>query len=147
MKSFLVAIGIAGLSLAQRIAIGAPADGTSVAAGSNFTVEVDRPNSLTGSQEIAVVIGLSSCANRPGGNCASLNASDVLGSILHSGPYTPQYQSVSGQGFKPPYQNFSVQVPSTMTKGLASLTVTHLSLVGAGPFPFLETQNITLNVV
>ena len=63
---------------------------------------------------------------------------------------------------KPPHQNFTVLVPSSIEKGPAQLGVFHVSLVGvsflfwgaffkcnqlyrqAGPEPFSEVLNITL---
>ncbi|KAJ3480084.1 hypothetical protein NLI96_g8601 [Meripilus lineatus] len=132
-------------SAAQTIAIGAPLERTSISPGSSMTVEVDRPNSLTGSQEIAIVIALSSCASR--GGCANYDVTQILGSVLYSGPYAPAYQTVPGAGWKPPYQNFTVKVPESLPKGQASLTVSHFSLIGAGPYPSLEVRNVTLNVV
>ncbi|OBZ66816.1 hypothetical protein A0H81_13332 [Grifola frondosa] len=134
-------------ALAQRIAIGAPARFSTVARGSNITVEVDKPNALTGSKDIAIVIGLVSCNGHEKNECASFDVTQVVGQILYSGPYKPQYETQQpGVPFKPPYQNFTVQVPATFQKGQASLSVSHFSLVGAGPYPFLDVQNTTLIV-
>ncbi|KAJ7244432.1 hypothetical protein B0H12DRAFT_1054872 [Mycena haematopus] len=129
-------------ALAQSVDIGAPADGSTVLHGSNITVEIDRPDTLTGSTEVAIVIGFWHC-----GSAASVcpPPSDVLGTILYNGPYDPEFRT--GGGSKPPYQNFTVTIPSTALPGKAQLGVAHLSLVGAGQYPFLETRNITLNVV
>lgn len=41
--AYVLTAFLSTLTLAQRVVIGAPADGTSVAAGSNITVEIDRP--------------------------------------------------------------------------------------------------------
>ncbi|CAL1712135.1 unnamed protein product [Somion occarium] len=143
MKSFFVLAALVASTLAQRIAIGAPADGTKVPAGTSLTVEVDRPNSLTGSQEVAIAIGLSSCSRFPNGSCGSVDTSQILGTILYAGGYSPKFVESN----KPPYQNFSVDIPPNFPLGDASLTVSHFSLVGAGPFPFLETQNTTVNII
>ncbi|KAJ7263045.1 hypothetical protein C8J57DRAFT_1334526 [Mycena rebaudengoi] len=127
-------------SMAQQVFIGAPLSGTSVQAGSNVTVEVDRPDTLTGSIEVAIVIGFLSCPDFP---CQS--PADRIGNILYNGPYDPEFHtniSVS----KPPHQNFSVTIPAAAPSGKAQLSVTHFSLVGAGPFPFLENRNITIFV-
>ncbi|KAF8956514.1 hypothetical protein BDZ97DRAFT_1592478, partial [Flammula alnicola] len=129
-----------GSALTQRIAIGYPSDGTSVAAGSNVTVEIDRPDTLSGSTEVAVVIAVNSCHNT---TCIPPN--DILGSILYNGPYNPQFQP-SAPASKPPHQNFTVTIPPAVAKGRAQLAVFHVSLIGAGPEPFTETQNITLNI-
>ncbi|KAK7681673.1 hypothetical protein QCA50_015407 [Cerrena zonata] len=143
MKSFFVLAALATSALAQRIAIGIPTDRQEIPAGSNFTVEVDRPNSLTGSTEVAIAIGLASCSRFPGGSCASLDPSELLGTILYAGPYSPQLSNSS----KPPHQNFTVTIPNDFPHGDASFTVSHFSLVGAGPFAFFETQNTTVQIV
>ncbi|KAF7304346.1 hypothetical protein HMN09_00836500 [Mycena chlorophos] len=128
-------------ALAQNTAIGYPPANTTVSPGSNITVEVDRPNSLTGSQEVAAVLGVVSCAGRP----VCPDPTDVMGSILYSGPFNPQYQT-NAQGL-PPHQNFTVTIPATIAKGPAQLNLAHFSLVGAGFWPYLETHNISLFVV
>ncbi|KAG8219137.1 hypothetical protein J3R82DRAFT_4954, partial [Butyriboletus roseoflavus] len=78
-------------------------------------------DSLTGSEQVAVVFGLQSCPNHP---CAS--PSDIMGNILYNGPINPQ----SHETYLPPYQNFTVQVPSSVPTGTAMIGVAHLSLVG-----------------
>ena len=117
-------------------------------------------DTLTGSQEVAIVISLVSCAST---SCSTIPADQLLGATLYSGPYNPQF-STGAQGL-PPHQNFSVVVPASMPKGSARLAVTHLSLVGvsvppllsssnyahdfsaqAGPFALMEVKNITLNL-
>ncbi|KAF7368829.1 hypothetical protein MVEN_00208100 [Mycena venus] len=113
-------------AFAQRAAIGAPADGSTVQRGSNITVEIDRPDTLTGSTEVALRL------RRP------------WGTILYDGPFDPEFHTGVS---KPPHQNFTVQIPSSSQTGKAQLGVAHFSLVGASQFPFLETFNITLNVV
>ncbi|KAJ6555077.1 hypothetical protein DFH09DRAFT_1165476 [Mycena vulgaris] len=133
---------LATTAFAQRIEIGAPADGSSVKAGSNMTVEVDRPDTLTGSTEVAIVIGFLSCVGFPEG-CPP--PSDIIGNILYNGPYDPEFHTNVSRS-KPPHQNFTVTIPASARTGPAQLSVTHFSLVGAGPFPFLESLNITVNV-
>ncbi|KAI0357359.1 hypothetical protein OH77DRAFT_1399218 [Trametes cingulata] len=135
-------------ALGQRIAIGAPAEWSVIQPGSNITVEVDRPMTLTGSQEVAVAIGLWPCAgygeaaNR---TCAEVDVTQVLGNVMYSGPYEPKLQP-GQEAIKPPYQNFTITVPSTFTDGQVSLGVAHFSLIGAGAAPFMEVANITLIV-
>jgi hypothetical protein len=82
-------------------------------------------NSLTGSHEVAIVIGLQSCVSNL---CADFAPSDYLGSLLYSGPFNPQY--AAGQAQKPPHQNFTVTVPSYISKGAARVSVAHWSLIG-----------------
>ncbi|KAG6807750.1 hypothetical protein H0H93_001128 [Arthromyces matolae] len=126
---------------AQTVAIGYPADGVSVSPGSEVTVEVDRPNSLSGSTEVAVVLGFQSCAST--GGCRPVT--DGVYTVLYNGGYKPEYQQNALQ--KPPHQNFTVTIPSDAQPGLAQLGLIHVTLIGAALAPFLETRNITLNVV
>ncbi|KDQ54518.1 hypothetical protein JAAARDRAFT_38192 [Jaapia argillacea MUCL 33604] len=139
MKSLVVVATLALSALAQSISIGAPAQGSTVCAGCNIKVEVDRPNSLTGSEEVAIIIAMRSCNS---GGCIS--PEDALGNVLYTGPYNPQY-STTPDG-KPPHQNFTVEVPTSFITGPATLSVTHFSLIGAGPEPFLEFKNVTVHV-
>ncbi|GFF52441.1 hypothetical protein IFM61606_06430 [Aspergillus udagawae] len=122
---------------AQNVAIGLPSPGENLTPGSSTVVQIQRPNSLTGSQELAVAIGLSSCADS---KCYA--PEDVMGTILYNGPFKPEYHESS----QPPYQNFSVNIPEAIGKGTAQLNIAHVSLVGAGPFPFLETLNRTVHI-
>ncbi|KAF9465549.1 hypothetical protein BDZ94DRAFT_1253388 [Collybia nuda] len=127
-------------AFAQRIAIGYPANGTSVQPGSSFLMEVDRPNSLSGSTEVAVVIGFQSCAASP---CHS--PADGLGTVLYNGGYKPVFQT--GAASKPPHQNFTVTIPTTAPKGSALIGVSHMALIGAGQAAFLESVGVEVNVV
>ncbi|KAJ6493999.1 hypothetical protein C8R47DRAFT_1118009 [Mycena vitilis] len=140
LSSLALSALLAASAYGQRAFIGAPADGTSVTAGSNITVELDRPDTLTGSTEVAVIIGFFSCTST-GSVCPG--PSEALGTILYNGPYDPEFQP----GPKPPYQNFTVTIPPSAPKGKAQLGVAHFSLVGASEVPILETLNVTLNVV
>jgi len=137
LVSTLLFFIFATLSLAQNIIVSYPPAGTVVYDGKNFTVELDRPNSLTGSIDVSVVISIASCAKLP---CAS--PSNVLGYTMYEGPYKPKYY----QQYKPPHENFTVAVPLGFPKGCAQLNVAHFSLVGAGPYPWLELHNKTLIV-
>ncbi|PPQ78749.1 hypothetical protein CVT25_010752 [Psilocybe cyanescens] len=124
-STVLSTIALCSLSAsAQSAVLSYPRDGTKVQAGSKLTVEVDRPNSLSGSTEVAVVIAVNSCNN---GVCASPQA--ILGQILYNGPFNPQYQS-SAIGYQIPGQNFTVTLPSDLGKGPASLNVFHVALYG-----------------
>jgi len=131
--SFAVFSIFATTSFAQNIVIGAPANNSNVFSGQNLTVEIRKPNGLTGSQEVAIVIAMNRCTD------ACPSPSNDLGPILYNGPYNPQSTEL---GFS--NQSFAVQVPS-LDKGKVILSVTHLSLLGAGPYPLLEFENITLN--
>jgi hypothetical protein len=138
--TFVTLLAAASTSLAQNVVIGAPTMGSSVTAGSSFTARVDRPDTLSGSEEVAVVIGLWSCGNNP---CPG--PSNIMGTILYKGAYNPQFSEPS-DGL-PPHENFSVAIPATFTKGRAQLGVVHVALGGAGLAPFMQTLNTTVNVV
>ncbi|KAJ3747135.1 hypothetical protein DFH05DRAFT_1478630 [Lentinula detonsa] len=126
--------------LAQNVFIGLPADETSVSAGSNVTVRIDRPDTLSGSTEVALVMGIWPC-----GSFACPGPANVLGTILYNGPFNPQFSSPSDS--LPPHENFTVSIPEEFVKGRTQLGVMHVSLVGAGLAPFLETLNTTLMII
>ncbi|KAF5317573.1 hypothetical protein D9619_013214 [Psilocybe cf. subviscida] len=145
---FSLATAFSGLllatsALAQGIQIGAaPKDMSIIHPGQELLIEVDRHNTLQSSTEVAIVIGLNSCHNT---TCVN-PADSILGSILYNGPYKPQiHDNAVG---KPPHQNFTVTVPSTIEKGNAQLVVFHVTLIGASQsIPFTEFRNLTLVVV
>nr|GAT51827.1 predicted protein [Mycena chlorophos] len=140
-SSFAMLAASLALVAAQSIDIGAPADGSTVTAGSNVVVEVDRPDSLTGSTEVAIVIGLATCQSA--GDCPA--PLDFLGTILYNGPYSPEFQNNGSAPNKPPYQNFTVTIPEGAS-GPSQLNVLHLALVGASEGALLEAKNISLTV-
>ncbi|KAF7304334.1 hypothetical protein HMN09_00835200 [Mycena chlorophos] len=127
---------------AQGIRIGAPVDGATVSAGSTLVVDIDRPNTLTPSTEIAIVIGLSSCASSTG--CPA--PEDSMGTALYNGPFDPQYQD-DGASPNYPHQNFTVTIPANTEKGQAQLNVAHFALVGAVQYVLTQTRNVSLTVV
>ncbi|KAJ3994115.1 hypothetical protein F5050DRAFT_1776837 [Lentinula boryana] len=139
MKFQLIALTLASVVVAQSAQIGAPQQGSSIAAGSNFTVMIEKSNSLTSSQDVAIVIGLAPCGD------AALACPDTrskLGEILYQGSFNPQYATPPGA--LPPHQNFSLQIPASFAPGQATLGVAHFSLIGAVMSPSLETFNTTL---
>ncbi|KAJ5863899.1 uncharacterized protein N7529_005815 [Penicillium soppii] len=138
MKSFFSLALFALSALAQNAHIGVPVEGQTVTAGEELIVQVQRPNSLSPSVEVGVVIGFTSCASTP---CRS--AEDILGTILYNGPFKPVYHETS----LPPYENFTVTVPASAAKGNGQINVAHAALIGAGPQAFLESLNQTVVVV
>jgi Nis1 family len=76
---------------------------------------------LTSVQQVALVIGISPCQN---GQCVSPD--EALDNLLYSGSFIPQFHE-AGPG---PYQNFSVQIPDTISSGAALVGVAHFALVG-----------------
>jgi hypothetical protein len=92
---------------------------------------VSRQNSLTGSTEVSLVFGMQSCVS---GLCEHTAPTDYLGTLLlHTGSYNPQY-AAHAPGWQPPHQNYTMTVPTYLTKGAARLSVTHYSLVGVSIF-------------
>jgi hypothetical protein len=120
--NFFVSLALfAGSALAQNAGIGLPTAGQKLTKGSDIVVQVQRPNSLTGSTEMAVAIGISSCATRP------CNPPDeFMGTILYNGAFKPEYHETS----LPPYENFTVTVPSDFAVGNAQINVAHATLIG-----------------
>ena len=80
-------------------------------------------NSLTGSVDVAVVLGMSKCDDTNG--CSP--PSEIFGTILYNGSYSPQFSD--GAMGKPPNQNFTVTVPSTFA-GKVQLNLAHFTMVG-----------------
>ncbi|TCD68507.1 hypothetical protein EIP91_010563 [Steccherinum ochraceum] len=141
MTRSMLALAVFAISAtAQSITIAAPTDGSTVTAGQAITVDIARPNTLSPSQEVSVAIGLLNC----GKSCAGIDPSQRFGEILFAGPYAPTQQP-SGPDHIDFYQNFTVTIPQSFAGSQASLNVAHFNLIGAGPFPNLETKNITLN--
>ncbi|KAJ6016535.1 hypothetical protein N7540_011126 [Penicillium herquei] len=108
-------------ALAQNAVINIPERQQTVTAGSDLIVQVLRPNLLTNSQEMALAIGFSFCAN---GGCSP--ASEDMGTVVYSGNFNP----VSHEEFLPPYQNFTVPIPSSYSSGKAQVNVAHEASAG-----------------
>ncbi|KAJ6461075.1 hypothetical protein C8R45DRAFT_1108874 [Mycena sanguinolenta] len=142
LSSLALSTLFAAAALAQSVQIGAPANGTTVSAGSNITVEIDQPDTLTSATEVAVVIGLLFC-----GDVAAGCPSEALGTVLYNGPYDPGFSQSGGGVNHFAHQNFNVTIPSSSPPGLYQLGVAHLTLVGAVEEPLFETLSIALNVV
>ncbi|KAI9430236.1 hypothetical protein H4582DRAFT_1807991 [Lactarius indigo] len=144
LASFLSLASLAACAFAQTIEIGYPHHNTHIKPGKEFTVQVNRPDTLTGSQEVAIVISLLQCPK----NSHCPKPFDELGTTLYAGSYNPQFPDPSTNSPEDvPQQNFTVTVPSFFkTNHTAQLAVTHLSLVGAGPFPLYQIKNVTVKV-
>ncbi|KAI0675185.1 hypothetical protein C8Q78DRAFT_965028 [Trametes maxima] len=121
MKAAFVALALAVSAFAQSVIIAQPADGSSAAKGSSIDVVVQTQNSLTGSQEVAIAIGLEACST---GDCSTLPAQDV-GRVLFHGEYAPKADAAGNVT-----QTFSVQVPADLTAGPARLSIAHFAIVG-----------------
>ncbi|TCD60754.1 hypothetical protein EIP91_009547 [Steccherinum ochraceum] len=136
MKSFFALAALAASAYAQTVTIAAPAAGATVTAGQSFVVDVAKPNTISGSEDVSVVIGLGSPAITTG-----------LGRILFAGPYTPTGHPDAPLGTIEFYQNITVTVPTNVAPGEASLRVAHFVLVGADLSPTIDSHNVTINVV
>ncbi|EGN93890.1 hypothetical protein SERLA73DRAFT_144906 [Serpula lacrymans var. lacrymans S7.3] len=139
MKIFAFAATVASILapvIAQTIDIGYPTDGTVFNPGQSVNAQILRPDSIIGCTEVGIALAIDTCSN---GTCPS--PSDVLGSVLYSGPFKPTAHAQ--QGF---YQNFTVQIPSGLNAGEAIFTLTHLCLLGAGPTPLLEYRNASVTI-
>ncbi|KAL2867551.1 uncharacterized protein BJX67DRAFT_380903 [Aspergillus lucknowensis] len=139
MKTFAILTSIAATALAQNVFVYLP-EGKTLERGSEVTVQVARPNSLTGSTELAVAIGIQHCDQKNG----CLPAASTLGTVLYHGGFNPQYHN-HNTGL--PYENFTVTVPEDTVAGKAVVGVAHAALVGASEWPFLEVVNTTATVV
>ncbi|KAI0326898.1 hypothetical protein GY45DRAFT_1373599 [Cubamyces sp. BRFM 1775] len=128
MKSIFALAALVASAMAQGVVISAPPPLATLTAGQTTVVEVVRPDSLTGSQEVSVAIGIQSCVGRaPAGTCDGVDASGNIGtSALYAGPYTPQ---IAGHHSAALVQNFTVTVPDYLQPGAAVIAVAHFSLI------------------
>lgn len=78
------------------------------------------------------------CGDSP---CNQTEVSQVLGSVVYSGPWNPQF---GADRTKPPHQNFTVTVPDTYPAGQqVSLGVAHLEYVGVSMLFLLREAELT----
>ncbi|KAF9074872.1 hypothetical protein BDP27DRAFT_88433 [Rhodocollybia butyracea] len=116
MKFSAILLALVSTVVAQSASIAYPQDGASFAAGSEFTLMIIKPNSLTASQEISAAIDIISC------NDATLRKT------LSSGPLDPQYSTPPGS--LPPHQNFTLQIPPNFSAGKAQISVSRSYRIG-----------------
>ncbi|KAI0695777.1 hypothetical protein C8T65DRAFT_584000 [Cerioporus squamosus] len=131
---FTSAITLALLAIAaaaQSVIIASPIANGTLIPGETFVVDVDKPATLTGSQDVSVVIGLLSCVGlAPNGTCDGVNPTGNIGRVLLYGPYAP---TPVGNGHPDLAQNYTVQVPSNFPLGHAILSVAHFGLIIVRP--------------
>ncbi|PIL22940.1 hypothetical protein GSI_15636 [Ganoderma sinense ZZ0214-1] len=134
---------LSALSTAQNVFIYAPPPQSTFAPGESFVVDIDRPDTLTGSRDVSVAIGLLSCASRgaPAGTCDGIDSAWMMGDILYAGPYAPVAPTGGNAN-----QNFTVTVPADFELGPAVLAVAHFTLVGELFWPSLEVLNETVYI-
>ncbi|OJT10265.1 hypothetical protein TRAPUB_13219 [Trametes pubescens] len=123
MKAVFVALALAVSALAQGVHIAQPPSGSVEKQGQSMTVVVQKQNSLTGSQDVAIAIGLASCP-LSGSGCTSLPDASV-GPLLFSGTYAPAADA-SGNVT----QSYVVRVPADIAPGPARLSVAHFYILG-----------------
>ncbi|KAF8838363.1 hypothetical protein BDN67DRAFT_971643 [Paxillus ammoniavirescens] len=120
----------------QTITLGYPTNGAVLTPGQSFTAQVIQPESLASCIQVGIALAMDACSN---GVCPQ--PTDQLGSVLYAGAWTPTAHSPGGF-----YQNFTLQVPEYLSAGPAIFTLTHLCLLGAGPYPFLEFRNASVTI-
>ncbi|KAJ6469383.1 hypothetical protein C8R45DRAFT_1105247 [Mycena sanguinolenta] len=98
---------------AQSTHIGFPLPAATLKFGKKFTFQLVRPNSIEGSIEVGIAIALLGCPVSQGPVCPS--PTSQLGEILYTGPFNPTVEAA----------------------------VARLHLIGGGPAPVLELNNIT----
>ncbi|KAJ7202019.1 hypothetical protein GGX14DRAFT_156330 [Mycena pura] len=141
LTSLVLSAALVASAFAQIVHISAPADGATVHAGDEITVEVDQPDSLSSSTPIAIVFGFQPCGTSQGSCTLPLEGMGTT--ILYNGPFKPAFHNDG----KEPSQNFTFTIPATAPTGPAQLNLAHFQLMGAINFVLVDPQNITLNVV
>ncbi|KAG8219050.1 hypothetical protein J3R82DRAFT_4806 [Butyriboletus roseoflavus] len=139
MRSFTVISVLAGAVasvLGQTIELGTPTNGQVLYPGQNFTAQVVEPVSMASCIQVGIALAIANCNN---GVCPE--PTNQLGNVLYAGPWTPTAHAPGGF-----YQNFTVQIPEYTTTGPAIFTLTHLCLLGAAPYPFLEFRNASVTI-
>ncbi|KIK78292.1 hypothetical protein PAXRUDRAFT_164365 [Paxillus rubicundulus Ve08.2h10] len=138
MKFVSVAAGLAtavSSVFSQTITLGYPTNGVILTPGQSFTAQVIQPESMASCIQVGIALAMDTCTN---GVC--LQPANQLGDVLYAGPWTPTGHPQGGF-----YQNFTLQVPD-FTPGPAVFTLTHLCLLGGGPYPFLEFRNASVTI-
>ncbi|KAF8549699.1 hypothetical protein OG21DRAFT_1365425, partial [Imleria badia] len=131
-----VLVGAVASVLGQTIELGAPTARTILKPGQNFTAQIIQPGSIASCIQVGIALAMISCTN---GVCPQ--PADQLGDVLYAGPWTPTPHYPGGS-----YQNFTFQVSPYMSTGPAIFTLTHLCLLGGGPYPLLEFRNATIMI-
>ncbi|EIW76491.1 hypothetical protein CONPUDRAFT_158509 [Coniophora puteana RWD-64-598 SS2] len=132
---------IAGSALAETIELAYPTTGTTITRGKTLTVEVQRPLAPMGCYELGIGLTITSCATAL--SCPHPEAGP-LGSVLYTGPFNPTAHQQGGY-----YQNFTVTIPDTdfLATGPGLFVLTHACLLGAGPYPLMESRSVDVTIV
>ncbi|KAL0565723.1 hypothetical protein V5O48_016295 [Marasmius crinis-equi] len=149
MKNFQTLLAIPLLAatsvLGQASYIRVPARGDTLHQGKPFTLQIVRPNSLQGSREAGLAVGILPC-----GSGTSLNPcpppGSQMGKVLYTGILDPQLHEIPGN----PYQNLTITLPlpdvGGPPVGNALLQVARMHLIGAGPSVTLEENSVAVVV-
>ncbi|KAH9846311.1 hypothetical protein C2E23DRAFT_872437 [Lenzites betulinus] len=140
MKTACVILSLMGATIAQSVAILSPPAGATLSPGDTFVVDIDKADSLSPSQDVSVAIGLAACESPE--SCDAVASGGLLGDPLFTGDYSPQLRPNSTHLF----QNYTVQIPSTLPSGQFVLAVAHFYLLGAGATPTVEMVNSTVTI-
>ncbi|KAL4070078.1 hypothetical protein V8B97DRAFT_2007698 [Scleroderma yunnanense] len=132
VKTLLYLTTLFTFVFAQTAQILAPPPGTTLTAGTNFTVEIGMGSYPENIDVVAIVIGLMHC----NGTCTPPN--QFMGSILYQGPYTPASGTLSA--------NYTVTVPSGFQSGTAQLGLIDFFMVGASYVPVFYFANETVTI-
>ncbi|KAJ6450592.1 hypothetical protein C8R47DRAFT_1170966 [Mycena vitilis] len=129
-------------ALGQAAHIGFPLPGDTLHFDKNFTLQLVRPNSIMGSIEVGIAVGLLPCPLSQEPVCPP--PTSQLGYVLYTGPFSPTINPIDHKV----YENFTLTVPEEFFygPGRAQLAVVRFHLIGGGPVSVLEVNKMTLNV-
>ncbi|KAG2048421.1 hypothetical protein BDR06DRAFT_1072537 [Suillus hirtellus] len=139
-----IAVFAAGISttLAQTIELGFSQNGDNFCPGQEVTTRLFNQLEsimIASTIQVDIALGIDDCENS---SCP--DPADGLGSYLYVGPWTPEsYGPPYTYGY---YQNFTMTIPSYLTKGPAIFMITHFYLIGVDWYLFLEFRNTTVNI-
>ncbi|KAJ8096196.1 hypothetical protein PM082_000104 [Marasmius tenuissimus] len=149
MKTFLplLLVPLLGATsvIGQASYIRVPSQGAILHQGQPFTLQIVRPNSLQGSCEAGLAVGILHCGPGTDTNpCPSPGAR--MGTVLYTGVFNPQLHEIPGN----PYQNLTITLPKPDVGGPqvgnALLQVSRMHLIGAGPSVVLEQNSVAVVV-
>ncbi|KAF9258396.1 hypothetical protein L218DRAFT_877279 [Marasmius fiardii PR-910] len=129
--SLLAVISLATSVLGQASYIRVPSTGTTLHQGRSFTLQIVRPNSIQGSREAGLAVGILHCgAGTTLNPCPPPGAQ--MGTVLYTGVFNPQLHEIPGN----PYQNLTINLPlpdvGGPPVGNALLQVSRMHLIGVG---------------
>ncbi|KIK58305.1 hypothetical protein GYMLUDRAFT_75057 [Collybiopsis luxurians FD-317 M1] len=143
LKTFIslaaVFTSLVGGAAAQASFVRLPTANSTLTQGHHFVVQLVRPNSIQGSIEVGLAIGVLTCT--PGFPCP--DPTSQMGTVLYNGQYNPKLHELPGE----PYENFTLTIPTGLPTGQSQIGVVRLHLIGAGPSAVLEQHAVPVTVV